>query len=208
MNLIYIHGINSSHQARKAKKLRDYCAIHHPDIQVHCPDLNRPTHEVMALLREMLQSSEKTAIVGSSLGGFFATCLVHEFACPCILINPSMSPEQSLRKRLAQPLENYQEEDILYTTTGGWQLKLADFRWFAQHRPTALQHASQILLLLKQGDETLDYRVAERYFTEQGVTAQQRVVEQGGDHIMSDFDEKLAEVMAFILTKWAESSPN
>lgn len=205
MNIIYVHGLNSNAQAKKASLLKAYCAEHCPEIQVHCPDLNLPTHQAMALLREMVQQLDKPALIGSSLGGFFATCLAHELGCPTLLLNPSLYPEQSLCNRVEKPLNHYQADDVLYVTKDGWQVYLSDLTWFAQHRPATLQHQSRFAVLLKTGDDTLDYAVALRYFYLQGVPLSSIWLEEGGDHVVSDFSEKIPQVLEFFRQQWTIS---
>ncbi len=199
MNLIYLHGFNSSPNAKKAKLLTEYCQQHHPEMKVIVPDLNCSGEQVMNQLQTLL-SQEKSAVIGSSLGGFYATLACHRFGCKTILLNPSLYPDRTLPRFLQRPLAEYSADEIVYQTQGGWQLKLQDFTWFQTHRPASLQHRSQLFIILKQGDDVIDYRVAEQYFLTQGVSASQLQIDAGGDHVVSDFAELLPKVMQVILS--------
>ena len=67
MNIIYLHGFNSSSSSIKGLSLQ-YCS--ELDINVHLPDLNRSPEQVVAQVSELIESLQEVALVGSSLGGF------------------------------------------------------------------------------------------------------------------------------------------
>ncbi|MGL5252361.1 MAG: YqiA/YcfP family alpha/beta fold hydrolase, partial [Moraxella sp.] len=75
MQLVYIHGLDSSPNAEKAQKLQAFCAHHFSQINVITPNLNRAPNEAMALLQEIVAQDPNTGLVGSSLGGFYANIL-------------------------------------------------------------------------------------------------------------------------------------
>lgn len=199
-NIIYLHGLNSNHQAYKGRLLRDYCQQHLPHIQVHSPDLNMPPQHVIRMLSEQIEAMTPhcVALVGSSLGGFFATVLHQKYACPTVLLNPSLFPEQSLKRFVTRDLDDYQLDEILYTTQGGWDICKQDLLWFIDHRPRQLQHTHHLWLMLKQGDEVLDYRLSLDYFHQHSEYAPHILLEPQGNHVMTDFDEKLAMITQFL----------
>ena len=73
--LIYIHGFNSSPQSHKAGLLRTWLAQHRPDIQFIAPDLNKFPEQVAELLASLVRQYPQAGLLGSSLGGFYATWL-------------------------------------------------------------------------------------------------------------------------------------
>lgn len=200
LHIIYLHGLNSNHNAYKGRLLRDYCQQYLSDVQVHCPDLNAPPKQVLALLCQQIDelSPHKVALVGSSLGGFFATLLHQRYACHTVLLNPSLFPEQSLNRFAQGSLDDYQHDDILYTTQGGWQIRKADLDWFMTHRPQQIAHAETLWLILKQGDDVLDYRHSLNYFHQASNANPLILLEPYGDHVMSDFADKLPEIVYFL----------
>lgn len=206
--IIYLHGLDSTSQAKKAQLLMQYCQQHHANIQVLCPDLNRAPHLVVAQLQDMIEQNQQqqiaTAIVGSSLGGFYATYLYQIYQLPTVLINPSMLPYKTLPRLFAGDVDALQPDDVLYHGKHGWNIRKADLLWFNQHqaRDLALSQRQNMTVLLKTGDDVLDYRIAEQFFQQQGIVENQLIVEQGGDHVMSDFSEKIPFVIQLFEQQW------
>ena len=190
MHLIYLHGFLSNSYSIKGGQLRDYCKRYVPQIQVHTPDLNCPPQHVIKQLDNLIQGLDRVALVGSSLGGFYATYLVAKYNVPAVLINPAMQPWLLFQQR-------FQAVKLPLLIHPNWsidQAQLDDLRTLAL--PT-VQHANKILLLLQQGDEVLDYRNAQRYYTQAAHGALQ-MLDAGGNHAMDDFIEKIPMLLQFL----------
>ncbi|MEG2433072.1 MAG: YqiA/YcfP family alpha/beta fold hydrolase, partial [Acinetobacter sp.] len=84
MNIIYLHGFKSNSNSIKGKLLQHYCAKY-PEIQVHLPDLNMSPNAAIAYVSGLIESMHDVALLGSSLGGFYATHLVAQHAVPAVL---------------------------------------------------------------------------------------------------------------------------
>lgn len=210
--IIYLHGLDSTSQAKKAQLLMQYCQQYHADIQVLCPDLNRAPHLVVAQLQNMIEHNQQqqiaTAIVGSSLGGFYATYLYPIYQLPSVLINPSLLPYKTLPRLFQGDVDVLQADDVLYQGKHGWHIRKADLLWFNQHQASdlALSQRQNMTVLLKTGDDVLDYRIAEQFFRQQGIIENQLLVEQGGDHVMSDFIDKIPFVIQMFEKQWQKQS--
>ncbi|ELA09586.1 hypothetical protein MOMA_04250 [Moraxella macacae 0408225] len=200
MQLIYIHGLNSSHLAEKGQLLKSFCEKNFPDIQVHCPNLNHAPDKVVQILTDLIAKDAQTGLVGSSLGGYFATLLANQYDCKTVLINPSTNPGESLTRFYDGDVNALADDFVLYTTPLGWQITKADLDWLKTHRPKVAIHADKFLVLLKTGDEVLDYRKAVDFYS-QNQHQSHLVIEDGGDHNMSDFATKLEQVIAFLFGK-------
>lgn len=201
MQLIYIHGFNSSRESAKGKMLSEYCAQYHPDIIVQRPDLNRSPHETVSLLSELIAQDSQTALVGSSLGGYFATVLVGKHNIPAVLINPSTRPFDTLTDYVAPELANQSlpPDYVVHTTDGVWEITRQDFQDLEDLYQPVPAHADKLLVLLKTGDEVIDYRLAKDYYSQPQNNAQsQLIIDHGGDHAMLDFDQKIPMVMQFL----------
>ena len=66
------------------------------------------------------------------------------------------------------------------------------------NRPTTSSYPQNLLVIVKKGDELLNYQETVDYFSQQGIDKHQLIIEEGGDHRMSDFDTKLAQVVQFL----------
>ncbi|ANF83038.1 esterase [Acinetobacter sp. NCu2D-2] len=189
MNVIYLHGFNSSALSVKGQLLKKYCEHNH-DIKVHLPDLNMSPKAAIQQVSQLIESMNDVALVGSSLGGFYATHLVAKHHVPAVLINPAVRPWQLFRELFDVVLP--------YQVHPNWSLDETDLEQLeALALPTA-QDADKILVLLQQGDEVLDYRDAQRYYSAAHPPAR-IITEAYGSHGMDDFADKIPLVLQFLL---------
>ena len=181
MRIVYLHGFNSSPRSHKAVLLERALAERGLAGHYACPALPPLASEALARIEPLLDRD--TCLVGSSLGGFYATWLAETYALKAVLINPAIEPHVGLRAYLG-PQQN------LYTGER-YRLNEAHLReWQALYAPRLTP--SRYLLLVETGDEVLDYRKAvERY---EGC---EQVVMQGGDHSLQSFPQHLPRLLRF-----------
>ncbi|MGP5059712.1 YqiA/YcfP family alpha/beta fold hydrolase [Psychrobacter celer] len=196
MNIIYIHGLDSDANSIKGSLLEEYCRQYDPDIKVLRPDLNKTPDQVFDQMLSLIDSvasknshDQNTVLVGSSLGGYFATLLSNHTGCPALLLNPSIQPHQTLQRfKHSTETEDDGAKDeaskVLYTTLGGWRITNADLRWFACHQLSSLNYPKKVVALIKEGDELLNSSLSANFYREQGATVN---MQKGGDHRFSDF---------------------
>lgn len=156
------------------------------EAQFRCPGLSHwPAQAVAALETEVLRAgAEATTLVGSSLGGFYATWLTEKHGCRAVLINPAITPQEGLRAYLGPQRNLYTGEE--YTLTEAHLAQLA-----ALHVP-GIERRANYLLLQTTGDEVLDWREAvDRY------AGCRQVVIEGGDHGFAQFEQYLDIVLQF-----------
>jgi len=181
--LIYIHGFNSAPGSFKARLVGERMRELGREGEYFVPALPYAPSEAILLLREIVERNPGAALIGSSLGGFYATWLAERYGLRTVLVNPAVRPYALLSGSLG-PQKN------LYTG--------AEYELTARHLDElkALEVASitpeRYLLLTRTGDETLDYR--------QGVEkyrgARQWVID-GGDHGFGDFENYRDVVLEF-----------
>ena len=189
MNIVYLHGFQSSPLSMKGQLLYAYVQQHRPDIQMHLPDLNAPPLEVLAQLSALIQSLSNVALVGSSLGGFYATQLVAQHHVPAVVINPAMRPWQLFQDLFGDVLP--------YTVHPNWHLTAQQLDDLADIALPVAQDADKILVLLQQGDEVLDYREPQRYYSAASPSAM-IMTEAHGNHAMDDFADKIPMLLQFL----------
>lgn len=197
-HLLYLHGFRSSPLSMKAQIMAREVALHHPDVLWCCPQLPPSPAQAMALIRQLTQSwpRDTMAVVGSSLGGLYATVLAYERQCPLVLLNPAVDPQQHAARLVGEHLPWHGAgEPVLF------EQKYVDELGFLRSTVLNLElsflssNCAQppVLLIAETGDEVLDWCEMVAAFP----MATQRIV-QGGDHAMSDFDDHLAAVMRFL----------
>lgn len=147
-----------------------------------CPALPPLADEAIAALETSFIRRD-TCLVGSSLGGFYATYLAEKHGLRAVLINPAIDPHVGLRAYLG-PQKNLH-------TGEPYELTEAHLRqWSKLYVPRIT--AQRYLLIVETGDEVLDYRKAvERY------AGAEQVVVEGGDHSLQSFPQHLARVLEF-----------
>ncbi len=132
----------------------------------------------MAHLADLCRRYPVRGLVGSSLGGFYATCLNGRAPLPTVLINPAVAPHRLLAGHLGE--QRRWCDGMPFQVGPDWLTALE-----AMHRP-APEAAEPYLVLLQTGDEVLDYRPAEAYYAGKDL----RVI-RGGNHRFADFTAQL-----------------
>ena len=163
--MLFIHGLGSCGWGEKSLLLRQHFGIE----RVIAPNLPFDPADAMAFLGTLLDRQPVCCLVGSSLGGFFATCLNRERRLPAVLINPVVRPHRLLQDYLG-PQSRWCDERPFDIDPG----YLATLRKL--HRET-IATDERYLVLLQQGDEVLDFREAAAYYANKDVFTQ-----PGGDH--------------------------
>jgi predicted esterase YcpF (UPF0227 family) len=97
-HLLYLHGFRSSPKSFKAQRLHAWMQAQRPDVHWWCPQLPASPKQALALIDQQLASwpLEHMAVVGSSLGGFYATVVAERTGCPAVLLNPAIDPSRDL----------------------------------------------------------------------------------------------------------------
>ncbi len=190
-HLLYLHGFRSSPQSMKARKVADWVSRHRPDLRWACPQLPPSPREAMALIESLTADwpAVSSAVIGSSLGGFYALAHAQRRGWRTVLINPAVFPARDLARYIGEQ--------------GSWHDPTERF-WFrpefidelrALEPPTPLPHPERLLSVIAQGDEVLDWReMLARCGTP---PAQVRLVE-GSDHALSDFDTHWPAMIGFL----------
>jgi predicted esterase YcpF (UPF0227 family) len=183
--LIYLHGFNSSPDSHKAQRLKRYMDEHGLGDRYCCPAL--PTLGMRAVAQVEAEIARhphgSITLVGSSLGGFYASYLAERHGLRAVLINPAIFPHEDLRTYLGVQRNLY--------TLQPYELTEEHLRqWEKLYLPSI--HAGRYLLLVETGDEVLDYRQAlEKY------KGARQIVIDGGDHSLKSFPEHIPLILQF-----------
>ena len=126
------------------------------------------------------------AVVGSSLGGFYATVVAERLGCPAVLLNPAVDPARDLAKYIGEQGSWHDPAERFYFRPEF----VAELRAMT---PVTLTRSERYLAVIATGDEVLDWReMAARY-----AGCRMEVIE-GSDHALSDFDEHLPGIVEFL----------
>jgi predicted esterase YcpF (UPF0227 family) len=179
--IVYLHGFNSSPRSHKAMLLACTMAERGLAAQYACPELPPRASEALAHIEPLLEAN--TCLVGSSLGGFYATWLAEKHALRAVLINPAIEPHVGLAAYLGPQKNLYTGEP--YTLS---EAHLREWRAIYAPRITPQRY----LLLVETGDEVLDYRQAVARYA-----GCEQVVIEGGDHSLQSFPRHLPRILRF-----------
>ena len=187
-HLLYLHGFRSSPQSFKAQRLHAWLQQHQPGVHWWCPQLPPSPRAAMALLREGTAGwpAHTSAVLGSSLGGFYATVVAEATGWPAVLMNPAVDPARDL---------------------AGYVGELTAFHDPAQHfvfhreyleelramSPAAITRPERYFAIIAKGDELLDWREMRARYPGANI----RLLE-GSDHALSDFDQHLPHLLRFL----------
>jgi predicted esterase YcpF (UPF0227 family) len=184
--LIYIHGFNSSPASTKARQLQARLQALGRAGEYRCPALpDRPSQAIRLLEDEMRGAPPSDiTLIGSSLGGYYATWLAERTGCRAVLVNPAITPQVGLRAYLGPQKNLYTGEPYELT-----EQHLKEMAALFVPEPTRL---ARYYLMVTTGDEVLDYREAVAKYA----GARQLVVE-GSDHGFAEFEQYLDSVLEF-----------
>jgi predicted esterase YcpF (UPF0227 family) len=142
-------------------------------------------------MAEVLQSiahwpKATTAVMGSSLGGFYATWLAEKFGCRAVLLNPAVRPARDLHPHLG--------EHALWHDSS--QHFVLEPEFIDELRVMELDHISQpqrYFAVIAKGDEVLDWKEMTEHY--QGASIK---LLPHGDHALSDYEQHLDEIIQFL----------
>lgn len=190
--LLYLHGFLSSPASAKAVATARWLRAHRPDVQFACPALPAEPHSAMAKLQAALADLRgPVGLIGSSLGGFWATYLAEAFDLKAVLINPAVAPHTRFQRLVGEPLQYYHGEH----GQGGQSVRLTtdDLQALAEFDVPEVRRARNYWLLLQTGDTTLDYRHALLRYPDSPAE-----VLPGGSHGFEAFESWLPDVVRFV----------
>ena len=190
-HLLYLHGFRSSPGSAKAQRVATEVArlqdAGHSLVWC-CPQLPPSPAAAKALIDSLTHDwpSDRMAVIGSSLGGFYATVLAEQRGCRAVVLNPAVDPADTLAGQIGEQT--------------AWHDPALRFEFTATHveelramRPERLRDPSRYLAVIAKGDEVLDWR----QMTARYAGARIKLLE-GGDHALNDFDDHLPDLLHFL----------
>jgi predicted esterase YcpF (UPF0227 family) len=190
--ILYLHGFRSSPNSFKARVVAGKMAELGRAAELVCPQLPASPNEAMALALSLVQGvpARELAIVGSSLGGYYATWLAERLGCRAVLLNPAIVPLKDLDQHVGVTTAWHSDEPFEFKRES-----IDELRALAVGQIT---RPERYFLIAATGDEVLDYRDMVAHYA----GARQHVIE-GSDHAIPEFADYVDDVLAFCLPEAA-----
>lgn len=183
--LIYLHGFKSGPASVKASLLKQHMATRGLGLLYDCPQLPyEPAAAIGLVVKRVRASPTPVTLVGSSLGGYYATWVAEQYGVKAVMINPAVMPAMSLRDYIGRQENLYSGEAFDFTEAHIAQLEEIEVK--------AITKPSRYLLMVETGDELLDYRLATAKYE-----GAQQIVLEGGDHSFTRFSDYLDTILRF-----------
>lgn len=181
--IIYLHGFRSSALSTKAEQLRRYLSDRQSVDGFWCEDLPiSPQKSIETISKVIDHCALPPLLVGSSLGGYYATYLAERFDLRAVLINPACDAADLLEPWVGPHQNLYTGETFTLSQDHIHELR--------QLRVYPLLKPERFWLLLETGDDVLDYRKAVDTYQGARIT-----IREGGNHGLESFPEYIPEIV-------------
>ena len=185
-HLLYLHGFRSSPRSPKARQMQAWMGAHRPDVEWACPQLPASPREAMALIDDLVATWPRPtmAVIGSSLGGFYATAVAERTGCRAVLLNPAVDPARDLAAQVGATTTWQGDEPFEFRPAYVDELRAIE---------VAVTRPERYFLVVAKGDEVLSWR--EMHGRYPGATVK---LLEGSDHGLGDFADHLPDVVRFL----------
>jgi uncharacterized protein len=189
-HLLYLHGFRSSPKSTKARMVAARVSERHPEVSGWCPQLPPSPREAMRMLMDGTASWPRDrmgmGVIGSSLGGFYATCVAQALACRAVLLNPAVDPARDLSKYIGEQTAWHEPSQHFYFAPEYVdELRELD--------PGPIREPAKFFAVIAKGDEVLDWReMTSRY------AGCRIALLEGSNHALSDFDVHIGAALGFL----------
>ena len=187
-HLLYLHGFRSSPKSTKARQVAARIASEHPEVTWWCPQLPPSPREAMDLVMQGITDwpRESMGVIGSSLGGFYATHVAIETGCRAVVVNPAVHAARDLARHIGEQTAWHDPEQHFF-----FEPRYVEELRELEHGP--LPHPGRLFAIIAKGDEVLDWReMTGRY------PGSRIELLEGGDHALPEFEQYLDEVFEFL----------
>jgi uncharacterized protein len=184
--ILYLHGFRSSPQSFKARYMAERMQALGRAHEYHCPQLPASPAGAIRLALEYANACapELLTVIGSSLGGFYATWLAEHLGCRAVLLNPAVKPPRDLESYVGVSTHYHSDEPFEFKRE-----YIDELRALSVDRIT---RAQRYFLIAATGDEVLDWRDMVAHYP----GAQQTVID-GSDHGIAEFANYADAVLGF-----------
>jgi predicted esterase YcpF (UPF0227 family) len=188
-HLLYLHGFRSSPRSTKASLMAERVARTNPGLRWWCPQLPPSPRQAIDLVMRGIADWPRAsmAVVGSSLGGFYATYVTSTTECKAVLLNPAVHPARDLARHIG-------DQTFWHDPSQHFHFRPEFIDELRQLDVGPLARPEQVYAILAKGDEVLDWReMCDRY------PGSRIELLEGSDHALSDFETRhMDDVLRFV----------
>lgn len=188
-HLLYLHGFRSSPRSTKARLVAQRVAQAHPNLQWWCPQLPPSPHDAIDMVMKGIAHwpRKSMAVIGSSLGGSYATYVAGMTRCRAVLLNPAVYPARDLTRYIG-------DQTVWHDPAEHFYFRPEYIHELRAMEVGALTRPERVFAIIAKGDEALDWHEMSARYPDSNIK-----LLEGGDHALSDFETAhLDDVMAFI----------
>ena len=184
--ILYLHGFRSSPQSAKARMIGERLVALGRGDQYRCPQLPASPSAAIALSQRIMQECDAAdlTLIGSSLGGYYATWLAEHSGCRAVLLNPAIKPPRELERYVGVTTAFHSDEPF--------EFKRAYITELEQLAIARISRPERYFLMAATGDEVLDWHEMVAHYP----SSRQHIID-GSDHGISEFSQYMDEVLAF-----------
>ena len=187
-HILYLHGFRSSPQSTKARLMAATVARECPSVTWWCPQLPPSPREAAELIKRGMAAwpRESMAVVGSSLGGFYATWVAENMACKAVLLNPAVFAARDLAQYVGEHTSWHDAtEKFIFKPEYVDELRALERR--------GLACPENYFAIIAKGDEVLSWQEMTTRYTGANIK-----LLEGSDHAISEFADYLPGILAFL----------
>ena len=186
LKIIYLHGFNSSAESKKSKILDSYLEKEKL-INLESPNLNNsPKKAIFQIEKIIRESSSRVCLIGSSLGGLYATFIADKYNLKSVTINPVVRNHISGMKDLVGLHKNFHTDEE-------YEFTMKDYFDLQKLGLEKLKKPLNHFCLIKMSDEVLDHNITFTFFSKSYVLS-----EKGGNHSYDDFFAKIPLILDYM----------
>lgn len=149
--IIYLHGFASIGKSAKSDALIQQFGSE----SVFAPDLPIDPDKVIATVTDIVRAARHFPVVfvGTSLGGFWANYFAQKFDAPCVIVNPSISPDITMEKRIGIMQNNYATGESISITP-----EIVQKFKKCKDEAMSIYNGALVNIFLAKNDDVLDYK--------------------------------------------------
>lgn len=206
--IVYLHGFRSSPQSYKAQYIKQHLLTLGVCEQYICPQLPASPAHAISLILSLISdySADKITLIGSSLGGYYATWIAEKIGCRAILLNPVV--------RLPEDMTPFISASTTYHSSDEFEFKAEYVAELRNIGISTVTKPHRYLLLAATKDELLDWRDMTAHFP-----LSRQIIIGGSNHALTGFEKYIDVLMSFShishqsrstrpkITQWREYFP-